>query len=191
MAIFPVVWEWPPRVRIFEVSSQYRSYLIVQNHYPTACNHCTEERISCGNDVDNNLETITAQLNGPLPKRGGAYRSPWKKNPDKQSENRCDDQRLKSMFLMTITPPPPLQLPRSGELRTQKLKSHLVRTQGLNVLPLKPGVGQHMAIHATLTIRDFFHAYFYPSGPFTCIFSKTSPPRFFFLCWLWLTPVPV
>ena len=32
--------------------------------------------------------------------------------------------------------------PRSGELRTQKLKSHLVRTQSLNVLPLKPGVGQ-------------------------------------------------
>ena len=34
--------------------------------------------------------------------------------------------------------------PHSGELRTQKLKSHLERTQSLNVLPLKPGVGQHM-----------------------------------------------
>ena len=65
--------------------------------------------------------------------------------------------------------------PRSGELRTQKLKSQLVRTQSLNVLPLKPGVGQYTAIHATLTARDFFLAYFYPSGPFTCIFSKTSP----------------
>ncbi len=71
--------------------------------------------------------------------------------------------------------------PRSGELRTQKLKSHLVRTQSLNVLPFKPGVGQHIAIHATLTARDFFLAYFYPSSPFTCIFSKTSPN--FFLCW--------
>ena len=30
---------------------------------------------------------------------------------------------------------------RGGELRVQKLKSHLVRTQSLNVLPLKPGVG--------------------------------------------------
>ena len=38
--------------------------------------------------------------------------------------------------------------PRSGELRTQKLKSHLVRTQSLYVLPLKPGVGQYIAIHA-------------------------------------------
>ena len=70
-----------------------------------------------------------------------------------------------------------LQL-RSGELRTQKLKSHLVRTQSLNVLPLKPGVGQYIAMHATLTARDLFLAYFYPSGPFTCIFSKTSPDFF-------------
>ena len=62
-----------------------------------------------------------------------------------------------------------------GELRTQKLKSHLVRTQSLNVLPLKPGVGQYIAIHATLAARDFFLAYFYPSGPFTWIFPKTSP----------------
>ena len=65
--------------------------------------------------------------------------------------------------------------PRSGELRTQKLKSHLVRTQSLNVLPFKSGVGQYIAIHAMLTARDFFFAYFYPSGPFTCSFSKTSP----------------
>ena len=75
-----------------------------------------------------------------------------------------------------------LELPRSGELRMQKLKSHLVRTQSLNVLPLKSGVGQYIAIHATFTARDFFLVYFYLSGPFTCIFSKTSP--IFFLCWL-------
>ena len=68
--------------------------------------------------------------------------------------------------------------PRSGELRTQKVKSHLVRTQSLNVLPLKPGVGQYIAIHATLTVRDFFLAYFYPSGPFTCIFSPKLLPIF-------------
>ena len=29
--------------------------------------------------------------------------------------------------------------------------------------------------HATLTARDCFLAYFYPSDPFTCNFSKTSP----------------
>ena len=60
------------------------------------------------------------------------------------------------------------------EAADAEIKSHLVRMQSLNVLPLKPGIGQHIAIHAILTARDFYLAYFYPSGPFTCIFSKTS-----------------
>ena len=64
---------------------------------------------------------------------------------------------------------------RTGDMRTQKLKSDLVRTQCLNVLPLKSGVGRYIAIHATRTARDFFLAYFYPSGPFTCIFPKPLP----------------
>ena len=68
--------------------------------------------------------------------------------------------------------------PRSGELWTQQLKSPLMRTQSWKVLPLKPGVGQYIAMHATLTARDFFLANFYPFGPFTCIFSKTSPEFF-------------
>ena len=68
--------------------------------------------------------------------------------------------------------------PRSGELRTQKLKSHRVRTQSLNVLPLKPGVGQYIAILATLTARDFFRTNFYPSGPFTCIFFQNLSRSF-------------
>ena len=37
-----------------------------------------------------------------------------------------------------------------------EIKSHLVRAQSLNVLPLKPAVGQHIAIHATLIAGDFF-----------------------------------
>ena len=45
---------------------------------------------------------------------------------------------------------------RSGELRKQTLTSHLVRTQGLNVLPLKPGAGQYIAMHTTFTARNFF-----------------------------------
>ena len=59
--------------------------------------------------------------------------------------------------------------------RTQKLKSLLLRTQSLNVLPLKPGVRQHRAMHTMLTARVFLLAYFYPFSPFTCIFSKTCP----------------
>ena len=45
-------------------------------------------------------------------------------------------------------------------MRTQKLMSHLVRIQSLNVLPLKPGVGQYIAVHATVTARDFSLANF-------------------------------
>ena len=38
----------------------------------------------------------------------------------------------------------PIPLPSSGKLRTQKLKSHLLRTQSLKVPPLKPRVGQYI-----------------------------------------------
>ena len=85
----------------------------------------------------------------------------------------CQDTESVYATLL-YTCPYPLPGLSSGELRTQKLKSHLVRTQSLNVLPLKPGVGQYIATHGTLTARDFFLAYFYPSGPFTCIFPNVS-----------------
>ena len=78
---------------------------------------------------------------------------------------------------------------RNRELRTQKLKSHLVRAQSLNVLLLKPGVGKYIAMHATLTASDFFLAYIYPSGPFTCIFSKSSPDFSCVGCGLHMVPV--
>ena len=68
--------------------------------------------------------------------------------------------------------------PRSEEPRTQNLKSHLMKTQSLKILPLKPGVGQCIAMHATLTAKDFFLANFYHSGPFTCISPSTSPKFF-------------
>ena len=67
---------------------------------------------------------------------------------------------------------------RSGELRTQKLKSPLMRTQSLKILHLKPGVGQYIATQATP--RDFFLDNFYSSGPFTCMFFKTSSRFFLF-----------
>ena len=88
------------------------------------------------------------------------------------------DWALKATYLLTYSLT--YLLPRSGELRKQKLKSHLLRTQSYKVLPSKLGVGQYTTIHATLTARDFFLVNFYPSGPFTCIFSKTPPE--FFLC---------
>ena len=58
------------------------------------------------------------------------------------------DERHQGKLLFSFS------FPRSRELRTQKLKSHLVRTQSLKVLPLKPGVGQYIALHAPLSARD-------------------------------------
>ena len=68
--------------------------------------------------------------------------------------------------------------PRSGELRTQKWKTHLLRTPSLMGLPLEPWVAQCRAIYATLIAKNFFLANFYPHGPFICIFSETSPEFF-------------
>ena len=61
-----------------------------------------------------------------------------------------------------------------------KIKVSSVENTELKGSPLKPGAGQYIAIRATLTASDFFLANFYLSGPFTRIFSKTSPE--FFLC---------
>ena len=66
----------------------------------------------------------------------------------------------------------------------QKLKPHLVRTQSLKVLPLKPGVGQYIAVHATLTARDFFLAYFYLPVHSPAFFQNLSR---FSMCLLWPT----
>ena len=73
----------------------------------------------------------------------------------------------------------PMDIPRSGRLRTQKLRSHMLRIQSSKVLPLKPGVGQYITLHATVTARDFFLANFYPPGPFTCIFFLQNLTRVF------------
>ena len=59
-----------------------------------------------------------------------------------------------------------------GTADAEEVKSRLMRTQSLKVLPLKPGVGQYIAMHTRLTTRNFFLANFYPSGPFTCIFFQ-------------------
>ena len=66
--------------------------------------------------------------------------------------------------------------PRSWELRTQKLKCRQVRAQSVNVLPLRPGVGQCIAIHATLTARDVLLCLFLPFWSIRVhFFPKTSP----------------
>ena len=62
------------------------------------------------------------------------------------------------------------------------IKVPSVENTELKGSPLKLGIGQGIVIHATLTARDFFLANFYPSGPFTCIFSKALPSFSCFGC---------
>ena len=76
-------------------------------------------------------------------------------------------------------------VPRSGELRTQKLKFKLVRTQ-LKRSPFKPGVGQYIAMHATLTARYLFLPRLFLPFWSIHLHSFQNLSRFF-LCWLWLT----
>ena len=66
------------------------------------------------------------------------------------------------------------------EAADAEIKVSSVENTELKCSPLKPGTGQYIAIRATLIASDFFLANFYLSGPFTRIFSKTSPE--FFLC---------
>ena len=56
-----------------------------------------------------------------------------------------------------------------------EIKSHLLRTQSLKVLTLKPRVGQYIAMHATLTARDFFPCQFLRFLPIHLHFSKPLP----------------
>ena len=119
----------------------------------TACAKCTGFIITSEARVLICVQTVDLELNSQL------------------EDTIC----LLSFSLKCCLGPIVSEISRSGELRTQKLKSHLMRTQSLKVLPLKPGVGQHIAMHATLTARDFFLANFYPSGSFACIFPKPLP----------------
>ena len=66
-------------------------------------------------------------------------------------------------------------LSHSGELRTQKLKVPSSENTELKRSPFKIWSRSVYSHNATLTARDFFLAYLYSSGPFTCIFSETSP----------------
>ena len=68
--------------------------------------------------------------------------------------------------------------PHRTELRMQKLKTHLLRTKSLKVLPCKSGAGPYIAMHATPSATDFFLANFYPSGPFTWFFFQ-NPSQVF------------
>ena len=91
--------------------------------------------------------------------------------------SRCCMHRLfDSNVLMS-----PSRGPHIMVLRTQKLRTRLLKTQSSKILSLKPGAGQHITMYATFTARDFFLTNFNPCGPFTCIFIQNLL-LVFFLC---------
>ena len=69
-------------------------------------------------------------------------------------------------------------MPPQWEAADAEIKVPSGENTELKRSPFKPGVGRYKVIYATLTARDFFLAYFYPSGPITCIFSKFFPDFF-------------
>ena len=79
--------------------------------------------------------------------------------------------------------------PRSWELRTQKIKFHLVRTQSLNVLPLKPTEGPVYSQTCYVQCQGFLPCLFLHFRSIHLHFFETSPD--IFLCLQWLTPVLV
>ena len=86
----------------------------------------------------------------------------WATSRMNQSKLHTLTYRHLPFMLVTFGPTlsPPCVATRSGELRTQKLKSYLVRTRSLNVLPLKLEVGQYIAVHATLTAKKILPCFF-------------------------------
>ena len=68
--------------------------------------------------------------------------------------------------------------PSSEELWTQKLKFHLVRTQSLNVFPLKPGTGQYIPYMLRLLPGIFSLLISTLPVHSPAFFSKTSPDSF-------------
>ena len=66
---------------------------------------------------------------------------------------------------LSLSPPPTSARfclsPRQWGAADAEMKVPFIEnTESLKVLPLKPGVGQYIAMHATLTARDFFLANF-------------------------------
>ena len=79
----------------------------------------------------------------------------------------CQTPPLWRYWVVRISPVPTFPLPPSP---VPSVKN----TDFKEFLPLKSGIGQCIAIYATLTARNFFIANFYPSGLFICIFQKTK-----------------
>ena len=70
------------------------------------------------------------------------------------------------------------------ETADAEIKVPSVENQSLKVFTLKPEAVQYidLAMHATLTARDFFFADFYTPAPFTHTFPKPFPRSYCVSC---------
>ena len=100
-----------------------------------------------------------------------------KRSWDKHGKKSCHTERSNASAMNSLSRS--LTQPQWGSADAE-IKVPSGENTELKRSPFKPGVGQYIAIHATLTARDFFLAYSTLPGPFTCILSKTSPD--FSLC---------
>ena len=76
-------------------------------------------------------------------------------------------------------PPPPHWGTADAEMKDQSVENPKLKDwfkqNCYKVLPLKPGAGPYLAMHATPTARDFFLSKFYPSVHSSLFFPK--PPQ--------------
>ena len=116
---------------------------------------------------------MTFNVQSALKVTQGLYRvSGLMRNSQKESGFVCGISHHQILFLVV------LQWGAAGA----EIEVPSVENMALKGSPFKAwsrSVFSH-SITAMLAIIDFFLANFYLSGPFTCIFSKTSPR--FFLC---------
>ena len=92
-------------------------------------------------------------------------------------------------FVFVPSPHAVISWPHSGELWTQKFKVPSDENTDLKRSPFKAWSRSVYSHTCYAFCQGFLLCLFVPFGSFTCIFSKTSPDVF--LCWLWLTPIPV
>ena len=115
----------------------------------------------------------------PVPTWQHTLKTPWKLEIEKSGGSfpGCPGIILRGACLKTKSP---LLSPQWGTVDEEIKFPSVEKNPELIGSPFKPGIGQHIAMHAAPIARDFFLTNFYPSSPFTCISSKTSPD--FFLC---------
>ena len=105
----------------------------------------------------------------------------------KASRCRCLKHTLKSLMKLTNSPKTDNKYTYKTQKSILSVQSTLFKTE-LKHSPFKAW-RRLVYSHTCYAYSQEFLPHFYPSSPFTCVFSKTSPD--FFLRWLWLTPVPV